>query len=115
MSGRIHQRQKPAGNLRAIMHAIPWRFLLLAPFVLLIVVPVFQYGMHVGQHFLPAVTNFFYDISGPAPLPAPTPLPSFPTTLPQAGVVLYTVQADDSCDEILTMQMRMADAGQIFQ
>ena len=114
MSGRIHQRQKPAGKLEALMHAIPWRFLLLAPFVLILVLPVFQYGMRVGQHILPTVTHFFYDISGPAPLPAPTPLPSFPTSLPQAGVVLSTVQAGESCDEILTMQMRMADAGQIF-
>ena len=93
MSGRIHQRQKPAGKLEALMHAIPWRFLLLAPFVLILVLPVFQYGMRVGQHILPAVTHFFYDISGPTPLPAPTPLPSFPIALPQAGVVLSTVQA----------------------
>ena len=114
MSGRIHRRHRPVGDLRAIMHAIPWRFLMLAPIVLLIVLPLFQYGMRYGQHMLPAVTNFFYDISGPAPSPAPTPLPSFPTSLPQAGVVLSTVQAGESCDEILTMQMRMADAGQIF-
>jgi len=114
VSGRIHQRHTPAENLRAIMHVIPWRFLILAPLVLVIVVPVFQYGMRDGRRLLPAITNFFYDISGPPLSPVPTPLPSFPTSLPQAGVVLYTVQADESCDEILTMQMRMADAGQIF-
>ena len=114
MSGRIHQRHTPAGNLRAIMHVIPWRFLILAPLVLVIVVPVFQYGMRVGRRLMPAMTNFFYDISGPPLSPVPTPMPSFPTSLPQAGVVLYSVQADESCDEILTIQMRMADAGQIF-
>lgn len=114
MSGRIHQCHKPAGNLRAIMNVIPWRFIILAPLVIVIVIPVFQYGMHVGQRLLPAITNLFYGILGPPPSPAPAPLPSFATSLPQAGVVLYTVQADESCDEILTIQMRMADAGQIF-
>ena len=114
MSGRLHQRHRPAGYLRAIMHAIPWRFLMLAPIVLLIVLPLFQYGMHAGQRILPAVTNFIYSLSGPPPSPAPTPLPSFPTSLPQAGIVLHTVQTGESCDEILTVQMRMADAGQIF-
>jgi len=44
----------------------------------------------------------------------PTPYPQFPTNLPQPGSILYTVQVGDSCDEILTVQMHMADAGQIF-
>jgi hypothetical protein len=34
--------------------------------------------------------------------------------LPQAGSLLYTAQGGDSCDSILTYQMRMADAGQVF-
>jgi len=114
VSGRIHQRHRHARDLRAIVHAIPWRIFIFVPVVLLIILPVFQYGMRVGQRIVPAVTNFFYTISGPPPSPIPTPLPSFPTSLPQAGVIPYTVQDGESCDEILTIQMRMADAGQIF-
>lgn len=114
MSGRIHRRHRPAGDLRAIMHTIPWPILIFVPVVLLIVLPVFQYGVRAGQRILPAVTNFFYTISGLPPSPISTPLPSFPTSLPQVGVLLYTVQAGESCDKILTMQMRMVDAGQIF-
>lgn len=114
MSGRVHRRNRPAGNLRAIMHAIHWRFLILVPILLIIVVPAFLYGMRVGQRILPSITNFFYNITGSSPSPTPMPLPSFPTSLPQAGLSLYTVQADESCDEILAIQMRMADAGQIF-
>lgn len=114
MSDRVHRRNRPAGNLRASTHAIPWRFLILVAILLITALPLFLYGSRVGQRLLPAVTNFFYNIAGPPPSPAPTPLPSFPTSLPQAGLVLYTVQSGDSCDEILAIQMHMADAGQIF-
>lgn len=63
---------------------------------------------------LPAVTNFFYNLTGSPPAATPTPLPPFPARLPQVGSLLYTVQAGDSCDEILAVQMRMSDAGTIF-
>lgn len=114
MSGSVHGRNRPTRNLRAIRRTIPWRFLILAPILTIIAVPVFLYGNRVGQRILPAVTNFFYNVSSPPLSPTPTPPPSFPTSLPQAGLLLYTVQADESCDEILAIRMRMADAGQIF-
>jgi len=82
--------------------------------LLIVAFPAFLFGTREGRQVLPAVANFFYKISGP-PLPsAPTPLPPLTKTLPQPGSLLYTVQAADSCDEILATQMRMVDAGQIF-
>lgn len=114
MARRFHSRSTPAQNIRTILHAIPWRLLLLIPILLLFAIPAFYFGTHAGKNVLPALTNFIYKASGtPAP-PAPTPHPSFPTTLPQVGSILYTVQAGDSCDEILAYQMHMADAGTIF-
>ncbi len=114
MAGRFHRGSTPAGNQWATIHVISWRLLILVPLLLIIACPVFLYGTQVGQRILPAVTNFFYTISGPPSPPSPTPLPAFPTSLPQPGSLLYTVLAGDSCDEILTVQMHMADAGQIF-
>src|SRR5581483_5954511 len=43
-----------------------------------------------------------------------TPIPAFPTVLPQPGSVVYTVQISDSCDEILATRMHMVDTSQIF-
>lgn len=93
---------------------MPLRMLLFVPFALLMVLPIFLYGMQVGQGIMPIVTNYFYTISDPSSTPIPTPPPSFPSSLPQMGMIRYTVQAGDSCDEMLTIQMRMEDAGQIF-
>ncbi len=112
MSGRVHPRRTP--NLRDIIQAIPWRLLLLLPILLVVGIPAFLFGTRAGQRLLPALTNVFYNISGPPPPPTPTPLPRFPGALPQPGSLLYTVQAEDSCDEILSVQMHMVDAGQIF-
>jgi len=112
MSGRVHPRR--ASNRRDIIHAIPWRLLLLMPILLVVGIPVFLFGTRAGQHLLPALTNVFYNISGPPPPPTPTPLPPFPGALPLPGSLLYTVQSGDSCDEILSVQMHMVDAGQIF-
>ena len=114
MAGLVQRRSIPEENPRAIANAIPWRLLLLLPILIIMAFPAFLFGTKQGQHLLPALTNFFYNLSGPAPLPAPTPLPPFPNILPRPGSILYTVQAGDSCDEILTIQMRMTDAGQIF-
>ncbi len=114
MSDRSHQRHKHEGDLRTNVLTRPLRLLLFVPFVLLIVLPVFLYGVRVGQRIMPTVTNYFYTISGPSLSPIPTTITSFPTSLPQVSVIPYTVQAGDSCDEILTIQMRMQDAGQIF-
>src|SRR5215831_16635436 len=114
VSDRTHQRHRPARDLRTNETPTPLRILLFVPFVLLIVLPIFLYGMHVGQGIMPTVTNYFYTISDPSSSPIPTPPPSFPTSFPQVGMIRYTVQAGDSCDEMLTIQMRMEDAGQIF-
>ena len=113
MAGRIYRRSTPAENLRVVVHAIPWRLLLLIPVLLIISFPVFLFGTGAGQRLLPALTTYFYNLGNPQ-TPAPTPYPSFPPSLPQPGSLLYTVQTGDNCDEILTTQMHMADAGQIF-
>jgi hypothetical protein len=109
MAGRVHPRRT-----RVVIQAIPWRLLLLLPVLLIVGLPAFLFGTRAGQRLLPGLTDFFYAISGPPPPPVPTPLPPFPRALPQAGSLLYTVQAGDSCDEILAVQMHMTDAGQIF-
>ena len=112
MTDQVHSRRSPRLNLRSVIQALPWRLFLLMPILLLVGIPAFLFGTRVGQRVLPTLTNFFYNISGPPP--TPTPLPPFPTALPQPGPLLYTVQAGDSCDEILMLQMHMVDAGQIF-
>jgi len=113
MAGRVYRRSTPAENLRVVLHAIPWRLLLLIPVLLILAFPAFLFGTGAGQRLLPALTKYFYNLGSP-PTPAPTPYPAFPSALPQPGSLLYTVQAGDSCDEILTTQMSMSDAGQIF-
>lgn len=112
MTDQVHSRRSPRLNLRSVIQALPWRLFLLMPILLLVGIPAFLFGTRVGQRVLPTLTNFFYNISGPPP--TPTPLPPFPTALPQPGPLLYTVQAGDSCDEILMLQMHMVDAEQIF-
>jgi hypothetical protein len=114
MTNRVHPRRKLPENLPIVILALPWRLLLLISFLLIIGIPTFLFGTRVGQRILPTLTNDFYNSSGPPPPPTPTPLPTFPTTPPQPGSLLYTAQPGDSCDEILSVQMHMADAGQIF-
>ncbi len=113
MAGRTYRRSTPAENLHIIIHRIPWRLLLLLPLLLAAAIPVFLFGTSAGQRLLPAMTNYFYHLSD-APTPVPTPYPPFPANLPQPGSLLYTVQAGDNCDTILSTRMHMADAGQIF-
>src|SRR5579859_888444 len=114
MTRRFQTRSTPAENLRVVLRSIPWRLLLLLPILILVAIPAFYYGTHAGQKIFPAMTSFFYNLTGAPPTAIPTPLPPFPATLPQVGSILYTVQAADSCDEILAVQMRMADAGTVF-
>jgi hypothetical protein len=114
MAGRVQGPSTPGGNLRPIARAIPWRLLLLLPILIILAFPAFLFGTKQGQRLLPALTSYFYNISGPPLSPTPTPLPPFSTLLPQAGSILYSVLAGDSCDEILTIQMHMVDASQIF-
>lgn len=122
MAGRTYRRSirstrstrsTPAENIRIVLRAIPWRLLLLLPLLIAIAIPVFFFGTAAGQRILPALTNYFYNLSG-APTAVPTPYPPFPAQLPLPGSLLYTVQAGDNCDEILTSQMHMAVAGQVF-
>jgi hypothetical protein len=110
MTRRVNPRRTLTENLLAL----PWRLLLLISFLLIIGIPTFLFGTRIGQQVLPTLTNDFYNSSGTPPLPTPTPLPPFPTTLPQPGSLLYTAQPGDSCDEILSAQMHMTNAGQIF-
>ena len=114
MTRRFQPRSTPAENLRIVMHSIPWRLLILLPLLILLAIPAFYYGSNAGQKVFPTMTNFFYNLTGSPSAATPTPFPPFPTTLPQVGSLLYTVQSGDSCDEILFRQMHMADAGTIF-
>jgi len=114
MDRRFHRRSKRIENVQVFIRSLPWRLLLLIPILFVLAIPAFYFGAHAGQKVFPAVTNFFYNLSGSPPAAIPTPLPPFPTALPQAGSLLYTVRAGDSCDEILAVQMRMSDAGVIF-
>src|SRR5947209_11177562 len=116
MDHRIQKqsKRKRGENLRFFIRSIRWGLLILLPVLILVAIPTFYFGTHSGQKVLPAMTNFFYNLTGPPPAATPTPLPPFPSTLPQVGSLLYTVQAGDSCDEILAVQMRMSDASTIF-
>lgn len=115
MARRLHSpHSTPTENLRRIIRSVPWRLLILLPILILVAIPAFSFGTHVGQGVLPTVTKFFYNISGPPPPPVPTPLPALPAVLPQPGAIHYTVQGGDACDEILSFQMHMANAGTIF-
>src|SRR5436309_1029151 len=107
MAGRVHPRRTLTEKLRVLIQALPWRLLLLMPILLIVGIPTFLFGTRVGQRIFPALTNYFYNISGTPPLPTPTPFPPFPAALPRPGSLLYTVQVGDSCDEILTLQMHM--------
>lgn len=113
MAGRTYRRSTPAENFRIVLRAIPWRLLLLIPVLLILAFPAFLFGTGAGQRILPALTTYFYNLGNP-PTPAPTPYPAFAAVLPQPGSLPYTVQTGDNCDEILTTQMHMTDAGQIF-
>jgi hypothetical protein len=114
MPRRFRSHSTPIENLRIVMRAIPWRFLLALTILVLSAIPAYMLGERIGAHVIPNVTNFFVDLGAPPPSATPTPLPPFITALPQPGSLLYTVQQGDNCDEILVFQMHMADAGQIF-
>lgn len=114
MSRRFRPRTTPLENLRAFLQRLPWKFFLLVPVLVLVAIPAYYFGARAGQKVFPAMTGYFYNLSGPQSSPTPTPNPAFTTILPQAGSLLYTVQEADSCDEILTYQVHMADAGTIF-
>ena len=114
MTNRVHPRSTHPEKRPLVIPAFPWRLLLLMSYLLIIGIPAFLFGTRIGQRVLPSLTNYFYTYTGTPPLPTPTPMPPFPTALPRPGSLLYTVKVGDSCDEILSVQMHMVDAGQIF-
>jgi hypothetical protein len=115
MARRLRSHSTPEENLQRAMRAIPWKLLVLLPLFILIAVPSYLFGVRISHRLFSSLTSFAYTLSAPPnSSPTPTPLPAFPTVLPQVGSVLYTVQNGDSCDSILASQMHMADAGTIF-
>src|SRR5690242_11773648 len=114
MSRRFYSQNSFIGNLSKIIRIFPWKILSIIAILLILIVPVYSYGTHLGNSLLSSATNFFYNISGTSPQATPTPYPAFTSSLPESGSVLYTVQSGDSCDEILAFQMNMASAGQVF-
>lgn len=113
MSRRFQPRSTLTDNLRLMKQIVPWRVLLLVPFLLVFAVPAFVFGTGAGHRLLPNLSDFFYTLSFNATA-VPTPSPPLTKLLPQPGAIVYTVQDADSCDEILARQMHMSDAGQIF-
>lgn len=114
MSRPVRPRTTLAENFKLARQIVPWRLFLLLPFLLVFAIPAFLLGTGAGHHLLPNLTNVFYNLANPSALVDPTPMPAYPSVLPQPGSVLYTVQSADSCDEILATQMHMSDASQIF-
>jgi hypothetical protein len=114
MARRFHPRSRPAENLRIVLATIPWKLLLLIPLLVAVAIPTYLFGSRLGTQIFPSITKLFYTASGPAPTVLPTPYPAFPTVLPLAGSLRYTTGAGDSCDSVLTFQMNMNDAGQVF-
>jgi len=111
---RVHTRSTLAENLRTVLRFLSWKLLLLLPILLVFAVPTYLYGLHFGNGVVPSLSHFFDVLSAPAPPATPTPLPVFPTAFAQAGSILYTIREGDSCDSILTFQMYMGNAGEIF-
>ena len=114
MNRRFKQRSRRLQDVWFFIRSIPWQLLVLVSVLLLVAIPAFYFGTHTGLRAFPAVTNYFYTLTGPPPTATPTPIPALSSTLPQVGSLLYVVQEGDSCDEILAVQMHMSDAGVVF-
>ena len=113
MAGRFHPKSTPRENLRIFLRMVPWRMYLVSILLIVLALPTFVYGIHLGGSVFYNTTHFFYDLSAP-PVASPTPPPPLPNVLPQVGSVLYTVRDGDSCDGILADQMRLDDAPEVF-
>ena len=114
MARRFRPQSTPGENVRIVARSIPWKLLILIPILVALAIPAYLVAANAGKGVIPGITKVFYGLSGPPSPAVPTPQPAFPTVLPQTGSLLYTVQGGDSCDSILTYQMRMANAGQVF-
>lgn len=113
MAHHIHPRNTPRGMLRNATR-FPWQLLIIIPLLAALAIPTFLYMSHAGGMFMPSLTQLFYKLSDPVSLVMGTPQPPFSMTLPQVSSELYTVQSGDSCDSILTFQMNMQAAGEVF-
>lgn len=113
MAHRIHPRNTPRGMLRSATR-FPWRIFIIVPLLVTLALATFLYMFRVGGKIQPSITQLFYKLSDPQSSVISTPPPSFPRTLPQVGSVLYTVQTGDACDSILSSQMNMQAAGEVF-
>jgi len=114
MARRFQPRSTPGENVRIVTRLIPWKLLILIPILVALAVPTYLVAANAGKYVVPGITKFFYGLSASPPPPAATPQPAFLTVLPQVGSLLYTIQGGESCDSMLTYQMRMANAGQVF-
>ncbi len=114
MSRQIRPRSSLTENVRLIGQILPWRLFILIPFLLLFAIPAFLLGTGAGRVLLPNLTGFFYNLANPTLNVMPTATPPLMAVLPQPGSISYIVQDADSCDEILSQEMHMSDASQIF-
>lgn len=114
MARRFQPKSSPGENLGVFFRFFPWKLLLLVPALVLVAIPVFAFGSGFGGNVMPAVTQFFTQLSAPAPPPTPTPQPALPSILPQPGSLTYTVQGGDNCVSILAYEMHMDTAGTVF-
>ena len=110
---RIHPRNTPRGMLQRATR-FPWQLLIIVPLIVALAVSTFLYMSRAGGKIMPSITQLFYKLSDTGSSVIATPQPSFPITLPQVGSMLYTVETGDSCDSILTFQMNMQAAGEVF-
>jgi hypothetical protein len=113
MARRIHPRNTPRGMLRMATR-FPWQLLIIVPLLVTVALATFLYTFRMGGKMLPSVTQLFYKLSDTDSSVISTPPPSFLSTLPQVGSILYTVQTGESCDSILENQMSMIAAGEVF-
>ncbi len=114
MARRFQQRSTPKENLRIVLGSLPWKLLVLIPVLLALAIPTYVYGSRLGSTVFPSLTHFFYNLSASAPPATPTPLPAFPSAVPQVGSLSYVVQDGDSCDAMLSYQMQMRGASHVF-
>jgi hypothetical protein len=114
MARRFDPKSSPQENLQIFLHSIPLKLLLLFPIILVVAIPTYIYAAHAGSGIVPSMTNLFYGLSNVSTAPTPTPMPAYPAVLPRVGSISYTVADGDNCDEILSSQMHMYSASQVF-
>src|SRR5579864_9560331 len=100
-------------KLPAFLKKLPPRKRLIPMLLVLLGLVAFLYGASIGRNVFAGTTHFFYSLADES-VASPTPQPPLPNHLPQVGTILYTVQEGDSCDDILTYQMHMYQAGEVF-